>query len=205
MWTAIIYIFWNIAAGTNGIFTPYIITSLHAGGQAASIALQCAGFVIGVLATLFIFMPLNDRGHGTRRALWGIGAIMQVAAFVAYLVFPFNIPIIIANLILFGVGGALAGEAFYKVLSQELFPTMLRGTAQGITFGTARLLLGIWSFFVPTLASTGIKPVAAILALFLAISGVVGFFWMPDTAGKSLEEIEDERAAVSHKLARVQV
>jgi inositol transporter-like SP family MFS transporter len=30
--------------------------------------------------------------------------------------------------------------------------------------------------------------------LFLAISGAVGFFFMPDTSGKSLEQIESERA-----------
>ena len=38
------------------------------------------------------------------------------------------------------------------------------------------------------------KPVAALLTLFLAISGVVGFFFMPNTVGKSLEQIETERA-----------
>ena len=193
IWTAIIYIFWNLAAGTNGIFTPYIVTSLHAGSQAAGVALSSAGFALGILGTVFIFMPLADRGHVTRKTMWGIGAIMQIAAFVAYLVLPFSIPVILLNIILFGVGSALAGEAVYKTFSQELFPTMLRGTAQGITFGCARLLLGVWSFFVPVLASTGIKPVAALLALFLAISGVVGFFWMPNTAGKSLETIEAER------------
>lgn len=193
IWTGIIYIFWNLAAGTNGIFTPYIVTSLHAGSQAAGVALSSAGFALGILGTVFIFMPLADRGHVTRKTMWGIGAIMQIAAFTAYLVLPFSIPVILLNIILFGVGSAMAGEAVYKTFSQELFPTMLRGTAQGITFGCARLLLGIWSFFVPVLASTGIKPVAALLALFLAISGVVGFFWMPNTAGKSLETIEAER------------
>ena len=95
---------------------------------------------------------------------------------------------------MFAAGGALAGEAFYKVFSQELFPTMLRGTAQGITFGVARTLLGIWSFFVPALAKTGIGPVAGLLTLFLIISGAVGFFFMPDTSGKTLEQIEVERA-----------
>jgi inositol transporter-like SP family MFS transporter len=95
---------------------------------------------------------------------------------------------------MFAAGGALAGEAFYKVFSQELFPTMLRGTAQGITFGVARLLLGIWSFFIPTLANSGIRTIAALLTLFLFISGTVGFFFMPDTSGKSLEQIESERS-----------
>ena len=194
LWTAGIYLFWNIAAGTNGIFTPYIIKTLNAGSQAASVALSCAGFVIGILATL-PFMRMVDRGHLNRKAMWGAGAVMQVLAFAAYLVFPFNIPVIIANIVLFGVGCSFAGEAMYKIFSQELFPTMLRGTAQGITFGVARTFLGIWSFFVPTLASTGIRPVALLLMICLLISGVLGYFFMPNTAGKSLEQIETERAA----------
>jgi inositol transporter-like SP family MFS transporter len=193
IWTAIIYIFWNLAAGTNGIFTPYIITSLHAGSQAASVALSGAGFLLGILGTVFVFMPLSDRGHFTRRTMWLVGAIMNVAAYLAYLVLPFAIPVIIANIVLFGIGSALAGEALYKTVSQELFPTMLRGTAQGLTFGFARLCLGIWSFFVPVLAASGIRPVALLLMIFLAISGLVGYLWMPNTAGKSLEDIEAER------------
>ncbi|MFL6127002.1 MFS transporter [Actinophytocola sp.] len=194
LWTATIYLFWNLAAGTSGIFTPYIIRTLHAGGQAASVALSCAGFVIGILATL-PFLRLVDRSHRTRRVMWAAGAVMQVLAYGAYLVFPFTIPVIIANILLFGVGAAFAGEAMYKIFSQELFPTMLRGTAQGFTFGAARTILGVWSFFVPVLANAGIGPVAALLTVSLLVSGVVGFLFMPDTAGKSLEQIETERAA----------
>ena len=74
---------------------------------------------------------------------------------------------------------------------------MLRGAAQGITFGSARLSLGVWSFFVPVLAATGIRPVAGLLTVFLAISGIVGFIWMPNAAGKSREQIEDERRPVA--------
>ena len=194
IWTATVYLTWNLAAGTNGIFLPYILRTLGAQSQGASVALQCLSFILTAVATVLIFMPFSDRGHGARRLMWGIGAIMQVSAFVAFLVFPFTTPVALANIILFGVGGALAGEAFYKTWSQELFPTMLRGTAQGITFGTARVALGIWSFFVPVLAGVGIRPVALLLTVFLAISGIVGFLWLPDTAGKSLEDIEAERS-----------
>lgn len=194
LWTATIYLFANLAAGTAGVFTPYFIKTLHAGGQAASVALSCSGFVLGVLATVVLFMRYADRGHSTRRLMWGIGAIMQVAAYVILLLLPFTVPVIILNIFLFAVGFALAGEAFYKTFSQELFPTMLRGTAQGLTFGVARTVLGIWSLFVPALAAAGIRPVAAILSVFLLISGLTGFLFMPDTAGKSLEQIESERA-----------
>jgi len=194
VWTATVYIFWGLAAGTYGIFFPYILRTLGAQSQAASVALSCLSFVLTLLAVVLIFMPFSDRSHGSRRLMWGVGAVMQVLAFVLLLIFPFTTPVAIANITLFGLGGALAGEPFYKTWSQELFPTMLRGTAQGITFGTARLVLGIWSFFVPVLAATGIRPVALLLAIFLTISGVVGFLFLPDTAGKSLENIEAERA-----------
>jgi inositol transporter-like SP family MFS transporter len=194
VWTATIYLFWNLAAGTAGIFNPYIIRTLGGGGQALSVGLASAYFVIVMIVTITVFMRYSDRDHKTRRLLWGIGAVMQVAAYGLFLVLPFSIPVIALNIVLFAASSALSGEAFYKVFSQELFPTMLRGTAQGITFGVARTILGFWSFFVPVLARSGITTVAALLTLFLAISGVVGFFFMPDTSGKSLEQIEAERA-----------
>ncbi|SMF65419.1 MFS transporter, SP family, inositol transporter [Alteromonadaceae bacterium Bs31] len=194
IWTATIYLFWNLAAGTAGIFNPYFINKLNAGSQAASVALASAGFVITLIVTASVFMRFSDRSFRSRKWLWGVGAVMQIVAYALFLFLPFSVPVIIANILLFSAGAALAGEAFYKVFSQELFPTLLRGTAQGITFGIARTILGFWSFFVPVLASAGIGEVAGLLTLFLLISGGVGFFFMPDTSGKSLEQIESERA-----------
>lgn len=192
-WTGTIYLFTSLAAGTGGAFNPYIIKTLHAGGQAASVALSIAGYIPGLFAAMLL-MRIVDRSHLTRKWLWGIGAILQVLSYGAYLVFPFTVPVVIANLLLFSLGSMLAGEAIYKIFSQELFPTMLRGTAQGFTFGLARTCLGIWSFFVPGLTTAGIVPLAALLTVFLLISGFVGFFFMPNTSGKSLEHIEAERA-----------
>lgn len=192
-WTTGIYLFWNIAAGTSGIFTPYMVSTLGGGGQAVSVGLSLAGFVIGILATLFIFMPLFDRSFASRKTLWAIGAVMQILGWGVFIVLPFSIPTVIFNAFMAGVGGALAGEAVYKIFSQELFPTMLRGTAQGFTFSVARLCLGIWSLFLPTLTEKSFTVAGGLLTLFLAISGVIGFFFMPHTVGKTLEQIEGER------------
>jgi len=72
---------------------------------------------------------------------------------------------------------------------------MLRGTAQGITFAIARTEIGIWSLFVPILAASGgFKTMSAILMVLLLVSGVIGWLFMPNTAGKSLEQIQEERA-----------
>ena len=194
VFTATVYLFWNLAAGTFGVFTPYILRTLGTQSQAASVALSCAGFVITLVVVVLFFMPFSDRSDRARRIMWGVGAVLNVAAVAQLLIFPFNTVTAIALVSLFGIGAALAGEPFYKTWSQELFPTMLRTTAQGLTFGLARFVLGFWSFLVPVLASLSIRPVALILMIFLLISGVVGFLFMPNTTGKSLEEIEAERS-----------
>ena len=194
LFTGSVYLTWNLAAGTAGIFLPFIFRTVGAQSQAASVALQCLAFVLTAVFTVFVFMRFADRGNTSRRVMWAVGAVMQVTAYAIFLILPFTTPVALANIVLAGIGAALAGEAFYKVWSQEMFPTLLRSTAQGITFGTARVALGAWSYFVPVLAETGIRPVAALLTGFLAISGVIGFAFMPRTAGRSLEDIEQERA-----------
>jgi MFS transporter, SP family, inositol transporter len=197
VFTATVYLFWNLAAGTFGVFSPYILKTLGTQSQAASVALSCAGFVVTLVVVVLIFMPFSDRSDRSRRIMWSVGAVLNVASVAQLLIFPFNTVSAIALVVLFGTGAAIAGEPFYKTWSQEVFPTMLRTTAQGLTFGVARLFLGIWSFFVPALASLSIRPVALILMIFLLISGVVGFVFMPNTAGRSLEEIEAERSGRS--------
>src|SRR5450432_3511946 len=78
VWTATIYLFWNLAAGTAGIFNPYIIRTLNAGSQAASVGLSSAGFVISMIVTVTVFMRLSDRNYATRKMLWAVGACMQI-------------------------------------------------------------------------------------------------------------------------------
>ncbi|GLZ46291.1 MFS transporter [Actinomycetospora sp. NBRC 106375] len=194
LYTGTFYMFWNLAAGTAGIFTPYMVTTIGAGSNAAGVALSCLGFAAGIVGTLALFMPFYDRSHGVRKGLFALGAVMQIGAYGLYLVVDFTVLSVIASVLLFYVGSAVAGEATYKVTSQELFPTMLRGTAQGLTFGVARVVLGVFSLVVPLLSAIGIVPVALLLTFFLLVSGVVGYLAMPDTTGKSLERIEAERA-----------
>lgn len=196
VFTAVVYMFWNLAAGTYGFFLPFFLKELGANSQAGSVALQCLWFTTTLIFVVLVFMQFGDGRY--RRFIWGAGAICQIFAFLLFIFYPLdgpqgaNIVASIANIILFGIGAAIAGEPHYKTWSQEVFPTMLRTTAQGITFAFARFCLGIWSFFVPVIAAAGFSNVALILVIFLSISGVVGFLFMPNTAGRSLEELEAE-------------
>src|ERR671917_161150 len=196
VFTAVVYTFWNLAAGTYGFFLPYFLRELGASGQGGSVALQCLWFTTTLIFVVLVFMRFGDGRH--RRLIWGVGSVCQIFAFLIFVFYPLDGPqgasitASIANVFLFGIGAAIAGEPHYKVWSQEVFPTMLRTTAQGITFAFARFCLGIWSFFVPVIATAGFSTVALILVIFLSISGVVGFVFMPNTAGRSLEDLEAE-------------
>lgn len=196
IFTAVVYMFWNLAAGTYGFFLPFFLKELGAQGQAGSVALQCLWFTTTLVFVVLVFMRFSDTRY--RRLIWAVGAVCQIFAFLLFVFYPLdgpqgaNIVAAIANIVLFGIGAAIAGEPHYKTWSQEVFPTMLRTTAQGITFAFARLCLGIWSFLVPTIAAAGFSNVALILVIFLSISGVVGYLFMPNTAGRSLEDIEAE-------------
>jgi MFS transporter, SP family, inositol transporter len=196
VFTATVYTFWGLAAGTYGFFLPYFLRELGASGQAGSVALQCLWFTTTLVFVVLVFMRFGDGRY--RRLIWGVGSACQIVAFLIFVFYPLDGPqgasivASIANVVLFGIGAAIAGEPHYKTWSQEVFPTMLRTTAQGITFAFARFCLGIWSFLVPAIAVAGFSTVALILVIFLSISGVVGFLFMPNSAGKSLEELEAE-------------
>ena len=108
-------------------------------------------------------------------------------------IFPLTLPVAIAYLVADRHLRRVRRPAFFQLWSGELFPTLLRSTAQGFMFAVVRIGLGIWSLFVPTLVLIGFKPLAWILTSFLVIAGVIGVAGAPRNEGKSLEEIQFER------------
>lgn len=187
------YLFWNLWAGTNGFFFPYILSTVGDQSQATSVAVQTLSFMLGMASIFFIFMKLADRVN--QRLLFGISAITQVIGMALLAIFPLTLPIAIIHVFLMSVGGGFGAQSFFQLWSSEMFPTALRATAQGVMFAIVRIVLGVFSFFVPALVATGFHTLAWILVGFLAISGVIGFVWAPRNEGKSLEQLDAERAA----------
>jgi MFS transporter, SP family, inositol transporter len=93
-----------------------------------------------------------------------------------------------------GVAGGFGAQSFFQLWSADQFPTAIRSTAQGITFAIVRISLGLWSLAVPALAKADFTTLCWILTGFLAASGVIGYIWAPRNEGKSLEQLEAERA-----------
>jgi inositol transporter-like SP family MFS transporter len=187
------YGFWNLWAGTNGFFFPYILRTVGAATQAQSVAIQAFSFTIGMASIGFVFMRLADKVN--QRALFAASAVIQVIGMALLAIFPLTIPVALLYVFLLQFGGGFGAQSFFQLWSAEMFPTMLRSTAQGICFAIVRIGLGFFSFFVPMLTATGFVTLAWILTGFLVISGVIGVVWAPRNEGKSLEQLEAEHPA----------
>lgn len=186
------YGLWNLWAGTNGFFFPYILRTVGDQSQQMSVALQAGGFILSMLSIYFVFMKLSDRVN--QRTLFGVSAAMQIGGMMLLAIFPLTLPIAMLHIFLMQFGGGFGAQSFFQLWSAEQFPTAVRATAQGVTFAVVRVGLGLFAFFVPWLTATGFTTLAWILVGFLVASAAVGIIWAPRNEGKSLEQLEAERA-----------
>ncbi|MGP7796862.1 MFS transporter [Sphingomonas sp. CLY1604] len=185
------YVFWNLWAGVNGFFFPYILRTVGNQTQATAVAVQCLSFLIGMGSIAFVFMRLADRVN--QRLLFLASAVIQVIGMALLALFPLTLPLAILHVFLMAFGQGFGAQSFFQLWSAEMFPTLLRSTAQGVMFAVVRVSLGVFSFFVPALTATGFTTLAWILTGFLFLSGLIGFLGAPRNEGKSLEEIAAAR------------
>ena len=187
------YGLWNLWAGYNGFFTPYLIEQNNLPEWAETV-LPASYFGVGIVSILTIFMTLADKVN--QRVLFGISAVLHVIGMAMLALFGFKLEIVIVHIVIMGIAGGFGAQSFFQLWSAELFPTAIRSRAQGVTFAVVRIGLGIWSLAVPSLASTDFTTLAWILTAFLVGSGVIGFIWAPRNEGKSLEQLDAERRAM---------
>ena len=190
LFLASMYGFWNLWAGYNGFFTPYLIEQNNLPVWTATL-LPASYFGIGMVSILLIFMTLSDKVN--QRLLFGISAGLHIFGMALLAIFGFKLEVVIAHVVIMGIAGGFGAQSFFQLWSAELFPTAIRSTAQGLTFAVVRIGLGIWSLAVPALASLDFTILAWILTGFLMVSGAVGLIWAPRNEGKSLEQIAADR------------
>ena len=183
------YAVYNLAAGTSGFYMPYLLREFGNTGQAGSVGLQALKGALSILATALIFMPFVDRVN--RRLMFAISIAGQAIGMLMLVILHLSFGVALIYVVLGGVCSGFGVQSFFQLWSGELVPTRMRATAQGFMFATVRILLGIFSFFVPMITKAGFAPLALIMFCLYAASGVIGLVFSPrDTMGKTLEEIQ---------------
>ncbi|GHT37720.1 minor myo-inositol transporter IolF [Planctomycetales bacterium] len=189
-----VYTIWNLAAGTMGFFLPWIFKNAGGVSDTMSQALPVILFIASCFSTYFIFMSLADKY--SRRVIYCVIACLYIVAWGLFFLpaSMLGIPVFIAISLLMGINNGSGQQAFYQMWGSELFPARYRATAQGFMFFAARICLAVWSFFMPVIAGKyGMPTAAAFLVAFATISMLIGTIFCPNTAGKTLEQIEKER------------
>jgi len=87
--------------------------------------------------------------------------------------------------VLLGMNSGLDANAAYS--GKDPYPHAMNNIRAVMVIGQAN-----YSFLARR--DSGIETVAALLAGFVFISGMVGYFFMPDTGGRSLEDLERDRS-----------
>ena len=102
------------------------------------------------------------------------------------------------------VVGSVLGAATVPALGvygPELFPTSLRGRANGFITGASRLgsVLGLMAVLVLSASRDSLGEIMAVLALGPAVLAVIVVVGYPETARRELEELNPEDAAVAEE------
>ena len=191
---AAIYLTWNLVASVMGFFMPHIYET--AGGLTNETAnmLSCISWVFVVVTTFIISFYVDKVAH---RFFYVFGL---AAALTAWILIIGGGVTSIAGIwlftILWGVNNGSFVQVFYALWGSELFPAKFRAGAQGLMFFIVRGLSAVWGLvftFIYGDNGEGFTLAAYCMIALLLASLLVGLIGMPDTRGKSLEQITKER------------
>ncbi|MEU4656129.1 MFS transporter [Streptomyces sp. NPDC023723] len=174
--TGLFYTLWNLSANTLGQFSTYLYVNVAHTAVSTASTLGLVGIPLGLVAA-YVFMRIAD--SRLRRVFFVIGAVLQVVGYGMPVVLGISTTSLFLLSLAGGIGQAFAGEAIYKVWSQEFFPTLLRSTAQGITYGVTRALTAGFAVVTPSIIASEPKLLVGLLACFVLGSGLIGGLVIP--------------------------
>ncbi|WP_426225818.1 MFS transporter [Pseudarthrobacter sp. DSP2-3-2b1] len=186
--TGLFYAVWNLGANTIGQFSTYLYVNVAGSDVPTASAIGLLGIPIGLVSGL-VFMRIVDRP--SRQVWFTAGVAFSTIGFAVPLVLGVSVATLATMGIVSGFGIGLAGETIYKVWTQELFPTLVRSTAQGATIAFTRYVAAAFALFTPIIASTNVTALFGILIASSVVSGLIGIFWIPRLPKASTSENEN--------------
>ncbi|MDD7886274.1 sugar porter family MFS transporter [Flavivirga sp. 57AJ16] len=184
--------FFNQLSGINALlyYAPRIFT--EAGLEESSALLSSIG--VGVTNLIFTLLGVYLIDKLGRKQLMYMGSIAYIISLsLVSLAFLFNweanyIPIF---LFLFIAAHAIGQGTVIWVFISEIFPNHLRGSGQSFGSSVHWVLAAIVPSLVPVLFSTiGAGAVFAFFACMMVLQLIFVIFMMPETKGKTLEELQ---------------
>lgn len=198
LYLTFMYLTWNLVASLMGSFQPHIYET------AGSLPKEWANrFNVWqwVLTCALTFWGIFIIDKWNNRKIFLSFVSLAILTWVLVTVFGIsNIPTLVVITILWAAQAGLSVQLFFALWGTEIFPTRYRATAIGVMFFIVRTActIGNVGFSIvwgdPNAVSDTMFTVsAACMLVILICSAAIGYFYAPDTRGKSLEEISHER------------
>jgi len=190
---AMLFAFFNQVSGINAIiyYAPRIFEM--AGLGAHSSLLSTVG--IGMINFIFTLLAINIIDRVGRRLLMLIGSVGLICSLclVAFTFYSghfngFAIPVYMMVFIAFF---AFSQGAVIWVFISEIFPNQVRAQGQTLGSSTHWVMAALIAFSFPYFAETlGGATTFFFFAFMMVLQLIFVWRWMPETKGKSLEQIE---------------
>ena len=181
--------------GINAVimFSPDIF---QAAGSAKGDSVMQAMIVglVNFLMTIVALWLVDKRGRKTL-LLWGaVGMIVSLS----YLTLEFAKPVqngagvLVALLVYISFFAASFAPVMWVIIS-EIYPNRIKGVAMSFSTAVSWLCTFLTVYFAPVIhGALGLQYLFGIFGVFSIVAFVFVKFWIPETKGKSLEQIEKE-------------
>lgn len=180
--------------GINAVvnYAPVIFELTGVGGETALLQSVLVG-VVNFLATIVALYLVDSKGRKTL-LLWGAVGMTISLGYITY-AFAFsgsNIGILIALLSYIAFFAASFAPVMWVVTS-EIFPNRVRGMALSFSTAVSWMFTFLTVQFSPIILNQfGGAALFGFFGLFSLLAFVFVKIWIPETKGKSLEQIEQE-------------
>ncbi|MFI3264387.1 MAG: D-xylose transporter XylE [Rikenellaceae bacterium] len=184
--------FFQQAIGINVVlyYAPRIFESMGASGNAAMIQTVVMGF-INIVFTLVAIFTVDKWG---RKPLLIVGSVGMMTGMIALGILSFMNSIGVAALvfiIIYTASFMMSWGPICWVLISEIFPNTIRGKAVAIAVATQWIANYLVSSTFISLSEWSLGSTYLIYATFCALSIIFVWRFVPETKGKSLEEMAE--------------
>ena len=148
----IFYVGWNLLANTWGQFQTFMFAKA---GASQSLATGL-GIILNFITLILNIAFASVAGGKYRNKAFIVGIVIQLSAMIIMALAGTNLWVIVGATAFMNLGSPLAGEAIYKVWTQESFPIEIRASIQGYINGFSRLCCGLFALITPMLEVPGV-------------------------------------------------
>lgn len=200
---AFLVAFFNQLSGINAFlyYAPRIFESAGLGESTALLSSIGIG-VVNLLFTLLGVFLIDRLGRKQLMLFGSIGYIISLSLVAAAFFLDWGGLWVPAFLFLFIASHAVGQGAVIWVFISEIFPNKLRASGQAFGSSTHWVLAAIIPSMIPFLfSSIGPGYVFAFFAFMMLLQLFFVIFMMPETKGKTLEELSDELSINNQRVS----